>query len=63
MSHESGTIIITLALPHNPPGEQEEREHPTPIEPSVRISLDEGCSETDCVEAARRAFRRLRRRG
>lgn len=63
MSHETGTIIITLAMPHNPAsGAQEEREHPTPIEPCVRISLDEGCSETDCVEAARRAYRRLKRR-
>ena len=60
MSHQTGTIIISIALPHSGKTESEE---PTPIEPCVRLSLDEGCSETQCVEAARRAYRKLTRRG
>lgn len=62
MSHKSGHIIIDMALPHDPDEPENEREHPTPVGPCVRISLDEDCSETDCVEAARRAYRRLKRR-
>jgi hypothetical protein len=62
MSHKSGHIIINFTLPHDEDG-TEDAEAPTRREPAVAISLGDACSEVECVEAARRAYRKLVRRG
>lgn len=61
MSHKSGHIIIDFVLPHDEEESQEETPR-TLVEPCVRLSLGDACTETECVEAARRAFRKLTRR-
>ncbi len=58
MSHKSGHIIISVALPHE--DDEDERESKLKREPSIVIELDVACTEDDCAEMARLAFRRLR---
>jgi hypothetical protein len=62
MSHVSGHIIIDLVLPHDPHETEEAPDERARVEPCVRLSLGDACSETECVEAARRAYRKLMRR-
>ena len=56
------TIIINIAVPHE---NDEYQKQPVrlPISPSVKVDLDESCTEDDCAEMARLAFRRLKERG
>lgn len=61
MSHNRGHIIISFALPHE--HEDEERTHKLRREPAIAITLEASCTEDDCAEMARLAFRRLMERG
>lgn len=60
MSHKSGHIIINFVLPHED-AEEQENGHITK-EPCVVLNLQEPCSEEDCAESARLAYRKLVRR-
>ena len=62
MSHTRRHIIISMAVPHDEVSE-DEHTHRLRREPSVLVDLDESCTEDDCAEMARLAFRRLKERG
>jgi hypothetical protein len=60
MSHESGTIIVRIAMPH---GRQND-EHAADTmhrEPSVFVDAPACQNEDDCAELARLAYRKLTR--
>lgn len=59
MSHKSGHIITNIILPHE---EEEQENGHLRKEPCVVVDLKEGCSEEDCVESVRLAYRKLVRR-
>lgn len=58
MSHKSGHVIVNIVLPH----EEEEQENGLCCEPCVVVDVPDGCSEDDCVELVRLAYRKVRRR-
>lgn len=61
MSHKSGHVIIRVVLPH-PPGlaaEHEEEASPLSRGPCITIDLPEGCSEEECAQLTRKAYRKL----
>lgn len=60
MSHASGHVIINIVLPND--GHEEQENGHLRREPCVVVDLAEGCSEEDCVETVRLAYRKLTRR-
>jgi hypothetical protein len=62
MSHESGTVIVRVAMPHG----KERTEEASEVmrrEPSVFVDAPACQNEDDCAELARLAYRKLVRRG
>lgn len=59
MSHKSGHVIVNIALPHD--DDEQENGH-LRKEPCVVVDLAEGCTEEDCLETVRLAYRKLTRR-
>lgn len=57
MSHRSGHIIVSFVLPHD--DEESEGNDSVRKEPSVVLTAGEGCTEDDCAELARLAYRKL----
>lgn len=59
MSHKSGHVIVSFALPHQ--GDEEENGNTARLrrEPSVFVTAEGDCTEDDCAELARLAYRKL----
>lgn len=59
MSHRSGHVIVSFALPHG--DDEEENGNPNRMrkEPSVFVQAGENCTEDDCAELARLAYRKI----
>jgi hypothetical protein len=59
VSHQSGHVIITLALPHHDDEEGGKDANRLRREPSVFVNAPGECSEDECAELARLAYRKL----
>lgn len=62
MSHKSGHIIVSFALPHDDDEEDNGNADRLRREPSVFVNAEGACSEDDCAELTRLAYRKLVRR-
>jgi hypothetical protein len=59
MSHKSGHVIVSFALPHDDEDEESGKTSRLRREPSVFVEAEGPCTEDDCAELARLAYRKL----